>query len=131
MKTILYAIIFLLSVTTVAAFAGQLIDGKEPLICATVEAISCVRGENCEKGLAEDLGAPQFMRIDFIKKEVIGPKRASPVLHMETDDALITLQGFELGMGWTMAIDRSTGNASITFASMDEAFVFFGACTKQ
>jgi len=130
MKVVVCAIIIVLSGLAVPVFAEQPIDGKEPIICATVEAIRCEPGEICEKGLAEDMGAPKFMRIDFSKKEVIGPKRTSPIRQLDMDDAQITLQGFELGMGWTIAIDRSTGSTSITLARMDGAFVLFGACTQ-
>jgi hypothetical protein len=41
------------------------------------------------------------------------------------------MQGFELGMGWTFAIDRVTGKAVITFANREEGIVIFGACTAQ
>ena len=131
MKVVLCAIVIALCTMSAPVFAEKAIDGKAMLICATVEAISCQRGEPCEKGLAEDIGAPQFMRIDFVKKEVIGPKRTSPIRQMDMNDTQITLQGFELGMGWTMAIDRSTGNSSITLVRIDEAFVVFGACIPQ
>ena len=130
MKTVVGAIIIALCAIAVPAFAQQTLNGKELLICATVEAISCQRGEPCTKGLAEDIGAPQFMRIDLGKKEIIGPVRTSPIRQMDMDDAQITLQGFELGMGWTIAIDRTTGSTSIALARMDGAFVLFGACTQ-
>lgn len=122
------AVVFLCAMA-VPVSADQLIDGKKALICASVESAVCWRGEKCEKALPEDIGAPQFMRIDVSKKEVIGPKRTSPILQMETTDDQFTLQGFELGMGWTIAIDRSTGKTSTTFARMDQAVVVFGACT--
>lgn len=118
-----------LCAVAVPVCAEQFIDGKKPLICATVEATNCERGEQCEKGLAEDMGAPQFMRIDFGKKGVIGPKRTTPIRLTEMDEARITLQGFEVGMGWTIAIDRSTGHASVTLAGLDKAFVLFVSCT--
>ena len=35
---------------------------------------------------------------------------------MEKDDDQIILQGYEIGLGWTLAIDRVTGNMRITFA---------------
>jgi hypothetical protein len=109
--------------------ADQSIDGKKALICATIEAINCERGEQCEKGLAEAMGAPQFMRIDFSKKEVVGPNRTTPFRLTEMDDAQITLQGFEVGMGWTIAIVRSSGNMSVTLVGADRAIVLFGSCT--
>ena len=109
--------------------AQEAIDGSKPLICATLEAVSCAPGEGCERGLPESVGAPQFLRVDFAKQAVVGPKRTTPILHQETDAARITLQGFELGMGWTLAIDRATGKAVITFASPDEGITIFAACT--
>jgi len=38
-------------------------------------------------------------------------------------------QGYKLDMGWTLALDRHTGNMKITFAGWDAAFIIFGACT--
>jgi hypothetical protein len=48
---------------------------------------------------------------------------------MEKDDDQIVLQGYETGLGWTLAIDRVTGNMRITFAGGDATFIIFGACT--
>ena len=128
MKTVVCAIIIALCAMAVPAFAQQTLNGKEQLICATVEAISCQRGETCTKGLAEDIGAPQFMRIDLGKKEIIGPVRTSPIRQMDMDEEQITLQGAELGMGWTVAIDRWTRTMTVTLVRVDTAFTVFGAC---
>jgi hypothetical protein len=131
MRAAICAITAVLCATAVPAFAEPTIGGKVPLICATVEAMVCERGMECQKGLPENIGAPQFMQIDFEKKAVVGPKRTSPILQTEMDEERITLQGFELGLGWTMAIDRATGHTSMTLVGMDEAYVLFGACTEQ
>ena len=110
--------------------ADEVFDGTRPLLCATIEAIDCAPGEQCERGLPEIIGAPQFMRIDFAKKEVIGPKRSSEILLMHKNDEQLTLQGYELNMGWTLALDRNTGKMTVTFARGESAFVVFGACTS-
>jgi hypothetical protein len=128
MKMLLRAVLVFLCSTAVTVFAQEPLDGTKPLICATLEAIRCERGEPCEKGLPEDMGAPQFMRIDFSKKEIIGAAITTPIRLMEMDNLQITLQGYELGMGWTMAIDRATGKTSITLTGKDETFVIFGTC---
>jgi hypothetical protein len=128
MKTLLRAFVVFLCCMVFPVFAQEPIDGTKPLIVATIEAISCSRGEPCEKGLPEDMGAPQFMRIDFEKKEVIGPRVTTPIRLMEVDNLQITLQGYELGMGWTMVIDRATGKTSITLTGREETFVIFGTC---
>jgi hypothetical protein len=109
--------------------ADEVFDGTRPLLCATIEAIDCAPGEQCERGLPEIVGAPQFMRIDFAKKEVVGPKRSSEILLMHKNDEQLTLQGYELDMGWTLAIDRNTGRMTVTFAGGESAFLIFGACT--
>jgi hypothetical protein len=131
LKILVYTVILSLCALAVPVFAEEAIDGTKPLICATLQAVSCAPGEECERGLPESVGAPQFLRIDFVKKEIIGPKRSTQILFMEKSDEQITMQGFELGMGWTLAIDRSTGKAVITFANREEGVVIFGACTAQ
>lgn len=124
-------LLFLFCALTVPALAEEAIAGTKPLICATIQAVSCAPGEECERGLPESIGAPQFLRIDFVKKEIIGTKRSTQILFMEKSDEQITMQGFELGMGWTLAIDRATGKAILTFANREEGIVIFGACTAQ
>ena len=104
-------------------------DGTKPLLCASVEAIDCDPGETCERGIPEMMGAPQFLRIDFAKKEIIGPRRTAKILIVEKNDEQITLQGYEIGLGWTIAIERGTGKITTTFAGADTAFIVFGACT--
>lgn len=130
MKIPACAVLLFVCIMAMPASAEQAFDGVKPLICATVQAISCAPGEECEKGLPESVGAPQFFRIDFAKKEVIGPKVTTQIRLMETTPAQITLQGFELGMGWTIAIDRETGKTVTTLAGRDEGFMLFGACTS-
>jgi hypothetical protein len=76
------------------------------------------------------MGAPQFLRIDFAKNEIAGPLRTTKVRSMEKDDDQIVMQGYEIGLGWTFAIDRFTGNMRITFAGADSAFIVFGVCTS-
>ena len=129
MKILLCLAVTVVLFGAVTAFADEAIDGKNPLICATIEAIDCSPGEKCEKGLPEDIGAPQFLRIDFANKKIVGPKRTTEIRMMERNDEQITLQGYELDMGWTLSLDRSTGKMAITLAGSDVAFVVFGACT--
>ena len=118
-----------LFMTVLPASAGAVVDGTAPLLCATVEALDCDPGEACERGIPEAMGAPDFLRIDFAKKEITGPARTTAIRSMEKGDEQIVLQGFELGMGWTLALDRATGKMRIAFAGRDSTFVIFGTCT--
>jgi hypothetical protein len=110
------------------AMAGDF-DGSKPLICAPVEAMECHFGETCEAGIPDDVGAPAFMRIDFARKVIVGPKRTSPIRSMDKDEKQILLQGTELGLAWSMALSATDGKMVSTFSSRDGAFVLFGSCT--
>jgi len=110
------------------AFAADF-DGSKPLICAPVEAMECYSGEKCEAGIPDDVGAPAFMRIDFARKVIVGPKRTSPIRSMEKDEKQILLQGTELGLAWSMALNIMDGKMVSTFSSRDGAYVLFGSCT--
>ena len=129
MKIIAGLILFGLFVVVSPAFAGDVFDGTKPLLCASIEALDCDPGMPCERGIPEDMGAPQFLRIDFAKNEIAGPLRTTKIRSTEKDDDQIVLQGHEIGLGWTIAIDRVTGNMRITFAGGNAAFIIFGACT--
>ena len=130
-KIIVYQVILILCALTVPVFGEEAVDVTKPLICATLQAVSCAPGEECEQNLPESIGAPQFLWIDFSKKEIISSKRSNRILFMDKNDEQITMQGFELGMGWTLVIDRATGKAILTFANREEGIVIFGACTAQ
>ena len=106
-------------------------DGSKPLICAPVQAMDCVRGDDCSSGLPEDVGAPAFMRLDFAKKSVTGPARVSEIMLLEKSEGQLLLQGREGGFGWTIALDSENGQMTVTLASRKGAFVLFGACTPM
>ncbi|MDA8105169.1 MAG: hypothetical protein M0Z71_07265 [Nitrospiraceae bacterium] len=131
MRTIASIILFGLFVAVSPAAAEDVFDGTKPLLCASIEALDCDPGVACERGIPEIMGAPQFLRIDFAKNEIAGPLRTTKIRSMEKNDAQLVLQGFEIGLGWTLAIDRFTGNMKVTFAGGDSAFIVFGACTSQ
>ncbi|RKE39462.1 hypothetical protein B0G76_5886 [Paraburkholderia sp. BL23I1N1] len=106
-------------------------DGSKPLICATVEAHDCDSGMLCERSLPADIGAPQFLRVDFAKKVIVGARRATPIQFMDKLENQILLQGTELGFAWTIALDKEDGSMSATLVNRDEVFVLFGACTPM
>ena len=114
-------------ITFGTASAGDF-DGSKPLICATVDAMDCVSGEDCTKGRPGDLGPPAFLRIDFAKKTIGGPKRTTPIVSMDTTEEQVLLQGNEQGYGWTFALDQEGGKFSATLVNRDGVFVLFGSC---
>jgi len=121
------------------ALAGDF-DGEKPLMCSSIQAIECAIGD-CYLGLAEDINAPQFFRIDFnagtIKTIAQGEhKRTSKIEHRDTFQGKIVLQGAEdgddmdnPGVAWSLAIDTESGNMVLTASGDEVGFIMFGACT--
>jgi hypothetical protein len=60
---------------------------------------------------------------------IVGPKRTSPIRSIDKDENQILLQGTELGLGWSMALNTADGKLVATFSNRDGAFVLFGSCT--
>jgi hypothetical protein len=106
-------------------------DGSKALICATFDAHECDPGENCLRSLPDELGAPQFLRIDFAKKTVLGPARTTSIRFIDTGPVQTLLQGDEFGYAWTIALDGATGGFTLTLVNREESLVLFGACTPQ
>jgi hypothetical protein len=104
-------------------------DGSRLLICAPVEAKSCSPGEACSNSTPGTVGAPAFVRIDFERQVVIGPKTTTPIKVMEKGESQILLMGTELGFGWTMVLDQDSGELSATLSDRDGTVVLFGSCT--
>ncbi|QCP54841.1 hypothetical protein FAZ95_26160 [Trinickia violacea] len=122
------AAIFLLS--GACAWAGDF-DGSKPLLCATIDGHACDPGLACERALPADLGAPRFLSIDFTKKIISGPNRATPIVSMSKAQGQILMQGTELDFAWTVALDTSDGEITLTLTNRHDALVLFGDCTAM
>ena len=128
MQRVMHIGVVLALITFGTAAAGDF-DGSKLLICAPVEAMDCASGEECLKERPEDIGAPNFLRIDFAQKAIVGPKQTTPILFMDKSDTQILLQGKEHGYGWTLALDQESGAMIVTLANREGAVVLFGSCT--
>ncbi len=109
-------------------------DGSQPLIWASMEAYDCGSGEDCLKGTAESIDAPQFMRLDFDQKlaratRANGEERTAKIDSLTREEGKLILQGVQLGLGWSMTIAQENGAMAPTAAGDRMAFVIFGACT--
>ncbi|WP_332673637.1 hypothetical protein [Aromatoleum sp.] len=127
-KTLRWTLLATAVLVSVPGFAGDF-DGSKNLICASVEVRDCMPGMGCLQGTPGDTGAPAFMRIDFNKKTVSGPRRTSPIEALENEEHQLLLRGRELGHGWIMALDRESGRMAVSLVDRSGAFVIFGSCT--
>jgi len=112
------------------AMAGDF-DGSKPLICAPVTVFECIRGDECLAGMPEDIDAPAFMRFDFRKKQIVGPKRSSDILLQEQTPERLTLQGREGAYAWTIVIGAGNGEMTATLTTRNSAIVMYGSCTPN
>jgi hypothetical protein len=104
-------------------------DGSKPLLCASQRVLDLVSPEKIVSGLPGEMGAPKFMRIDFEKKTVTGMQRATPILFMDRNEKQILMQGTEMDLGWTMAVNGKDGSMTASMVDDGGAIVLFGACT--
>lgn len=115
--------------TASASLQAADFDGSKTLICATVDAHDCDPGVTCERMLPSELGAPQFLRIDFAKKTIAGPQRTTPIRFLDNDAEQILMQGVEFGYAWTLVVDKTGGALTMTLLNREDTLVLFGECT--
>jgi hypothetical protein len=122
------------------ALAGDF-DGSKPMICAVMDLVECQPGGKCQQVTAEDVGIPQFWKINFKEKNISaiqadGSKRSTTIENFEKIDGKVIIQGAEDGIegvrdgvGWSLAIAEETGKTVLTASGDEVGFVIFGACT--
>ena len=121
------------------AVAGDF-DGSKPLICALMDLIECDAGSQCQSKTAEELGLPQFFRINFNEKKISGAQsdgsgKSTPIENLKHIDGKLIIQGAQDGVedvrdgvGWSLAIAEETGKLVLTASGDEVGFVVFGAC---
>ncbi len=112
----------------------------ESVICSTAEILECLPTESCERVSAETARIPNFLRVNFTegtisRKRPGGESLTSPIKRAEELEGRLVLQGAEDatggergGVGWTMSIDKQSGQMVLTASGDGVAFVIFGAC---
>jgi hypothetical protein len=112
------------------------LDGKTNLVCAAVDVIGCTNGPGCREGTANSFGLPQFMFVDFNKKQIhatdeTGLDVISEIKSSEITEQQIILQGIENHRGWSVTIDRGDGQLTVASSGSGVSFMIFGACTAR
>jgi len=115
--------------------AADPFDGSAALICAYMQTYECNGEKKCQRGDADDVRIPDFIRIDFDKKIItaLDEERrgeTTTIRHIERSEGRIILQGVEAGRGWSLLLSETTGETVLTVSDDQDAFVVFGECTR-
>ena len=124
----------------VAAIAADF-DGSKALICSFAQIIECDAGDECFPVTNESIDAPDFVKFNFKKKQVIaisaGVENAPADLGNVIDLAnYLVVQGVQGGaegtanaLAWSATIGHESGAIVVAAAGENAGFVVFGACT--
>lgn len=122
----------ILALAPAMARASQF-DGSQPLICASLVAVGCGADGECDSGTAESVNLPEFFRINFAGKAVIGHRAdgttvETAIQRLEQGDGQVHLQGMEGERSWTAALSEETGRFTLAVSGNRVGFLVFGAC---
>jgi len=115
------------------AARAETLDASKPLLCSISEAAECDGVAACTDVTPEQIDLPALWRVDFAGKQLSSQdgQRTSPIAALETQDAVLLLQGHQGGRGWTLVIERATGHLSASAADAEGAFALAGSCTPE
>ncbi len=130
--------VFVASIFSVTAIAADF-DGSEPLMCSFGQVLECDAGSSCRAVTNESVDAPDFVKLDFRKNEVVSvtageESSADDMSVVDTTTYLVVqgVQGVSEGvstLGWSLSIDQANGKMVAAGAGENAGFVIFGACT--
>jgi len=127
------------SIFGVTAVAADF-DGSEPLICSFGQVVECDAGSNCRVVSHDSVDAPDFVKLDFRKKQIVSttagedsPARDINVTDLTTHLIVQGTQGSGQGdaLGYSLSIDKANGQLAAAGAGENAGFVIFGACTAN
>ena len=140
MKTEKLRLLTLVAGALGATVAAGEFDGSEPLICSFGQVVECDAGSSCHVVSHASVDAPDFVKLDFRKKQVVSTTAGEDG---PTDDISVTDLGSHLivqgtqgsgqgdALGYSLSIDQATGQMVAAGAGESAGFVIFGACTPN
>jgi hypothetical protein len=115
-----------------AAFAEPL-DASKPLRCTPTEAAQCDLAAQCEPVSFEEAEIPPAIRVDFAGKQIASPDgaRTSPIRSVDVEETVLIVQGSQNGRGWSLVVERPTGQMSASVSEAEGSFVLAGTCAAE
>ena len=132
-RTLFRIIAVIFGILSGSALADNLSKADEYL-CAPIQVMACKSNGDCNQGLPSSFNIPQFIVVDLKKKELRTTEasvenRRTPLKHIQREDGLTVLQGYEMGRAFSFVINEETGVASVAVSRDGTTVSVFGACT--
>lgn len=123
------------ALTSSQVHAASPFDGSKNLTCSVTETFECQAGKKCMRGHAEHIGLPDFLKIDFKKKQILsteesGKGEVTEISGMKRVESLLLVYGTDAYHSWSVVL-HETGKMSLTLTAHQVGFVVFGACTPM
>jgi hypothetical protein len=117
------------------ADAASAFDGSQNLLCSVTETFECQAGKKCMRGHAEHIGLPDFLKIDFKKKQILsteesGKGEVTKIAGTTRVESLLLVYGTDAYHSWSIVL-HETGKMSLTLTAHQIGFVVFGTCTPM
>ena len=112
--------------------------GTEALMCSLGHVIECIVDSECRTVTNSSVDAPDFVKLNFRKKQIVSMTagKDSPAQDITVTDLTTHLfvqgtQGSGQGdaLGYSLSIDKATGQMTGAAAGENAGFIIFGACT--
>ncbi len=132
--------VFVASCFSVTAIAAEF-DGSETLLCSFAQIVECDIGVECRQVTNESVDAPDFVKLDFRRKQVVAISAGVETAPDDIDNVIdlasyVVVQGVQGGaegaadsLAWSATISHSTGQITVAAAGENAGFVIYGACT--
>ncbi len=116
-------------------------DGSETLLCSFGQIVECDLGSECRSVTNESIDAPDFVKLDFRRKQITAISAGAESEPDDIDNVLnlasyVVVQGVQGGaegaadtLAWSASIHHATGLFVVTASGENAGFVVFGACT--
>ena len=113
-------------------------DGSKQLLCSFGQVTECDAGEVCREVSHESVDAPDFVELDFRKKQIVSitAGQSSQADEMTVTDlgGFLIVQGTQGSgqgdsLGYSLSIEQATGRLVAAGAGENAGFIIFGACT--
>ena len=124
----------LLLMSSVSCLAAET-TGSGQLLCAITEVVECDASGECTRLAAEDVGLPDFLKIDLEAKRIYEATsvslRETRFKIVSTIDGLTILSGIEGLRGWSAVLSENNTRLNASITHEQAGFVVFGACRVE